>query len=293
MEFTTRELIKNSGNPEVQCRNLEIDKITKLGMNVYNTKIDGIPDGLIEYLLWHEGRCIVWNSSVLGWVCTGCDEIGQDINGLPNRWRPSLRTNMGNIPTPELGVDDCIVIYDSMDPTIRRKDVLGKCWDYSDAHMTIRQQVFNQKTPMLGVVASPKLRDKIKNAFVSISNNCKMLLLDWDITKDLKPLDFNAPYNVESLYQYKKSVEAEMLEQIGIDYKDAFAKKERLVVDEQEGNDETLNYILADGLKARQKGIDQCTKFGLSGSVEIQTIVRPIDDNVPLKGDGNGEPTDI
>ena len=120
-----------------------------------------------------------------------------------------------------------------------------------------------------------------------------MLLLDWDITKDLKPLDFNAPYNVESLYQYKKSVEAEMLEQIGIDYKDAFAKKERLVVDEQEGNDETLNYILADGLKARQKAIDQCTKFGLSGSVEIQTIVRPIDDNVPLKGDGSGEPTDI
>ena len=120
-----------------------------------------------------------------------------------------------------------------------------------------------------------------------------MLLLDWDITKDLKPLDFNAPYNVESLYQYKKSVEAEMLEQIGIDYKDAFAKKERLVVDEQEGNDETLNYILADGLKARQKGIDQCAKFGLSGSVEIQTIVRPIDDNVPLKGDGNGDPTDI
>lgn len=262
-------------------------------MNVYNTKIDGIPDGLIEYLLWHEGRCIVWNSSVLGWVCTGCDEIGQDINGLPNRWRPSLRTNMGNISTPELGVDDCIVIYDSMDPTIRRKDVLGKCWDYSDAHMTIRQQVFNQKTPMLGVVASPKLRDKIKNAFVSISNNCKMLLLDWDITKDLKPLDFNAPYNVESLYQYKKSVEAEMLEQIGIDYKDAFAKKERLVVDEQEGNDETLNYILADGLKARQKGIAQCAKFGLSGSVEIQTIVRPIDDNISLKGDGSGEPTDI
>lgn len=65
MEISTRELIKNSGNPEVQCRNLEIDKITKLGMNVYNTKIDGIPDGLIEYLLWHEGRCIVWDLSLI------------------------------------------------------------------------------------------------------------------------------------------------------------------------------------------------------------------------------------
>lgn len=289
MEFTVKELIKNQGNPEAQCRSLEIDKITKLGMNVYDTKVDGIPDGLIEYLLWNEGRCIIWNSDVLGWVCTGCDEIGQDINGLPNKWRPTLKSKAFDIPIPELTEDDCIVFYDSMDPTIRRKDVLGKCWDYADAHMTIRQQVFNQKTPMLGVVGSPKLRDKIRNAFVSIADNCKMLLLDWDITKDLKPLDFNAPYNVESLYQYKKSVEAEMLEHIGIDYKDAFAKKERLVVDEQEGNDETLNYILADGLKARQKAIDKLSSFGLSGSTEIQKVIRPIDTDVPVDTDTESE----
>lgn len=284
MEFTVRELIKNQGHPEVQARNLEIDKITKLGMNVYDTKVDGIPDGLIEYFLWHDGKCMIWKSDVLGWVCTACSEVGQDINGFPNKWKPSLASNMFNIATPELNEDECIVFYDSLDPNIRRKDVLAKCWDYADAHMTIRQQVFNQKTPMLGIVASPKLRDKIRNAFVSIADNCRMLILDWDITKDLKPLDFNAPYNVESLYQYKKSVEAEMLEQIGIDYKDAFAKKERLVVDEQEGNDETLNYILADGLKARQKAIDKLQSFGLSGTTEIQKVVRPIDTDVPVAG---------
>lgn len=289
MEFSVKEAVKNMGKPEIQCRYLEIEKITKLGMNVYNTWVHGIPDGLIEYLLWNEGRCMIWHSSVLGWVCTGCDEIGQDINGLPNKWRPTLKSKSFNVPTPELTEDNCIVFYDSLDPSIRRRDVMAKCWDYADAHMTIRQQVFNQKTPMLGVVGSPKLRDKIRNAFVSIADNCKMLLLDWDITKDLKPLDFNAPYNVESLYQYKKSIEAEMLEHIGIDYKDAFAKKERLVVDEQEGNDETLNYILADGLKARQKAIDRLSNFGLVGKTEIQKVVRPIDAEVSAETDTEGE----
>lgn len=282
MEFSVKEAVKNMGKAEIQCRQLEIEKITKLGMNVYNTWVHGIPDGLIEYLLWYEGRCMIWQSSVLGWVCTGCDEIGQDINGLPNKWRPTLISKSFNIPIPDLTEDNCIVFYDSLDPSIRRRDVMAKCWDYADAHMTIRQQVFNQKTPMLGVVGSPKLRDKIRNAFISIADNCKMLLLDWDITKDLKPLDFNAPYNVESLYQYKKSIEAEMLEHIGIDYKDAYAKKERLVVDEQEGNDETLNYILADGLKARQKAINRLSEFGLTGTTEIQKIVRPIDSEVPV-----------
>lgn len=289
MDFSVKEAVKNMGKPEIQCRYLEIEKITKLGMNVYNTSVYGIPDGLIEYLLWNEGRCMIWHSSVLGWVCTGCDEIGQDINGLPNKWRPTLKSKSFNVPTPELTEDNCIVFYDSLDPSIRRRDVMAKCWDYADAHMTIRQQVFNQKTPMLGVVGSPKLRDKIRNAFVSIADNCKMLLLDWDITKDLKPLDFNAPYNVESLYQYKKSIEAEMLEHIGIDYKDAFAKKERLVVDEQEGNDETLNYILADGLKARQKAIDRLSNFGLVGKTEIQKVVRPIDAEVSAETDTEGE----
>ena len=128
MEFTVRELIKNQGHPEVQARNLEIDKITKLGMNVYDTKVDGIPDGLIEYFLWHDGKCMIWKSDVLGWVCTACSEVGQDINGFPNKWKPSLASNMFNIATPELNDDECIVFYDSLDPNIRRKDVLAKCY---------------------------------------------------------------------------------------------------------------------------------------------------------------------
>ena len=79
-----------------------------------------------------------------------------------------------------------------------------------------------------------------------------------------------------------------MLEQIGIDFKDAFQKKERLIVDEQEGNDEMLNYILADGLKARQIGIEKLKAKGLNGSTEIQKIVRPIDTETDLESANNG-----
>ena len=46
----------------------------------------------------------------------------------------------------------------------------------------------------------------------------------------------------------------------------------------------TLNYILADGLKARQKAIDKLASFGLSGTTEIQKVVRPIDTDVPVAG---------
>ena len=55
MIFSTRKIITDMGKPETVIRELEIDKVTKMGMNVYDTKVDGIPDGLIEYLLWMDG----------------------------------------------------------------------------------------------------------------------------------------------------------------------------------------------------------------------------------------------
>ena len=289
MMFSTRKIITDMGKPETVIRELEIDKVTKMGINVYDTKVDGIPDGLIEYLLWMDGRVMIWNNPLMGWIATRCSEVGQDYNGIPNRFKPVFTSAFSDMNTPELTEDDdCVIIWDSLDYNQKRSDVLYKCRDYADTHMTIRQQVFNQKTPMMGIVANPKLKDRIKNMFVSLANNCSFLIVDKTITDEIKPLDFNAPYNVESLYQYKKSIEAEMLEQIGIDFKDAFQKKERLIVDEQEGNDEMLNYILADGLKARQIGIEKLKAKGLNGSTEIQKIVRPIDTETDLESANNG-----
>lgn len=288
MMFSTKEMYKSKNQDYI--RDLEYQKVSRLGMNVYDTKIDGIKDGLIEWFLWYRGKCMFWKSETLGWVVTDCTELGYAIDGTPNRWKPSLEWDSTGIPLPELTSDECVVFYDCLDWHFKRSDVLIKCCDYSDVHATIRQQVFNQKTPMLGIASNPKLRDKIRNAIMSIRENCSVLILDQSVAEKIDTIDFNAPYNVESLYQYKKSVESEMLEQIGIDYKDAFAKKERLVVDEQEGNDEMLNYLLADGLKARQMAIDKVKAMGFNASTEIQSLVRPIDEQEIL-GTSNNEPT--
>lgn len=289
MEFSVREMLRQSQNPEQIAKALEIDKISRLGMNVYDTKVNGIKDGIIEYFLWNRGKCIVWKSATLGWIATDCYETGYAVDGTPIKWRPSLEWNANAVDCPELTEDECIVFYDCLDYKMRRSDVLLKCGDYADTHMTIRQQVFNQKTPMVGFVGNPKIRDKLRNAIIKLRENISIMFLDQDLKDKFETIDFKAPYNVESLYQYKKSIEAEMLEQIGIDFKDAFQKKERLIVDEQEGNDEMLNYLLADGLKARQKAIDRLGEFGLSGSTEIQGLVRPIQE---IEEVGTEEPND-
>ena len=125
------------GKPETVIRELEIDKVTKMGMNVYDTKVDNIPDGLIEYLLWLDGRVMIWNNPLMGWIATRCSEVGQDYNGIPNRFKPVFTSAFADMNTPELTEeDDCVIIWDSLDYNQKRSDVLYKCRDYADTHMT-------------------------------------------------------------------------------------------------------------------------------------------------------------
>lgn len=254
------------------------EKLTRLGMNVYDTKVDGIPDGRIEMLLWDFGSCMIWNHPIAGWIATPAEPIGWDYDGIPNRWKPYyLKPIEGWGTPPELTEqDDAVIVYDTTHPGIRRSRVLGMCDAYDDVRETIDTQIFNQKTPMIGVSGNSKIKAKLKNAFVQIGHNAKALFLDSDLKDSITQIDLNPVYNVESLYKYSRALESEMLEYIGVDSQEAYAKKERLVVDEQEGNDELLNYLLADGLKARQTACDKLNGKGVRATTEIQDLVRPI-----------------
>jgi len=284
--WTVKDIWRNYRSPSAMTALIERSKITRLGMNVYTTKVDNIPDGRIEWYLWNRGHCLIWRHDILGWIVTDMSEIGWDINGFPNAWRPVFETNIDGLLIPDRLTedDDCIAFYDCLDYRLKRSDILYYCADYADVKETIRTQIFNQKTPMCCITGDPKLRQKIKNFVVRVADNAKIMFVERDVKNAVESLDINPVYNVDSLYQYSKAIESEMFEFCGIDSKDAYQKKERLIVDEQEGNDEELNYLLADGLKARQMAVDKCLEKGLTASVEIQQLVRPIAED-ELMGD--------
>jgi len=268
--WTVKDIWCNYRSPSAMTALIERSKITRLGMNVYTTKVDNIPDGRIEWYLWNRGHCLIWRHDILGWIVTDMSEIGWDINGFPNAWRPVFETNIDGLSIPDRLTedDDCIAFYDCLDYRLKRSDILYYCADYADVKETIRTQIFNQKTPMCCITGDPKLRQKIKNFVVRVADNAKIMFVERDVKNAVESLDINPVYNVDSLYQYSKAIESEMFEFCGIDSKDAYQKKERLIVDEQEGNDEELNYLLADGLKARQMAVDKCLEKGLTASVE-------------------------
>ena len=278
MKWTIRDYI-NSDNPTEQCLAYYTEKMIRLGQSVYEWN-DIAMGRLIERYLWDDGRCIVWDSPEMGIVVSRCIERGWNVNGDAVLFEPVFDMRADErIEAPLLTTADCVAIYDLPVKDIQRSDCLWLCAQIADVNDTIRTQVGNQKTPMVAYAGSKKMVEKLKSAIIDIASGIKALVLDMDMRDQIQVLDFNAPYNVESLQQYLWSIESEMMEFLGIDSQDAFQKKERLIVDEQEGNDELLNYMLASGLKMRRYAAERINEmFGLDLDVNVQKLVRPLQD---------------
>ena len=257
------------------------DKFSRMATNIYKLKLPFNLDGnLVEKYLWTEGSAMCVKHPIVGWCVCKAQPTAWDFNGMSKKFRPVFDQNYTGVDLSnyEFSIDDpeCVIFYDTCDPEIKRNIALFLIDDIVDVRETIRQQIFNQKTPLMAVTGNTKTRSKVKASIIDIAQNTNVLFLDEDIGNTIKPLNLNAPFNIEKLHAHRIYLENEIMMYLGIDSTDAPMKKERMLVDEVEGNDEILNYLLADGLKARQKAIDKFVAMGEIASVEIQDIIRPI-----------------
>lgn len=277
-EFSVKEdYYRKYGENELRTYKMEKRKMSRIGLSQFVTKFEGIPDGRIEWFLWERAKCIVWEHPILGLIVTDFSEVGWDIDGWPNKWKPVFETNIEGLTLPDfLTLENAVVFYDCLDFRYGRRDCLSWIPDIVDVTETMRTQVFNQKTPMVAIVGDSRLKQKIGEMFRKIADNARMLFIDKSMKDTIETFDINPPFNVTELWQYRKALENDMMEFIGNDSQDAFQKKERLIVDEQEGNDETLNYLLADCLKAREKAVEHAKELGYNASTRIQDNVRPL-----------------
>ena len=262
-----------------------ISKFRRLAMNVYEWEDlpETVDPYLIEKYLFEDGHCIIWNDPVMGMVCARCVVTQWDAWKKPLMLRP-VYDGIPNV-MDEISIDECAYITDLFNYGSKRRDALILMSEIIDVQNIINTQNLNQATPLMAISGNPNLRQKLRDCIHNIAGGFKVLFVDDDITKSIKPLNLSGTYNVPTLVQYRDSLVNEVLSYFGIDAKEAYMKKERSLVDEQEANDELLNYLLADGLKARQRAIDNNT-IGFTPKVKIQTFVRPemVDDT---NGEGN------
>ena len=110
-----------------------------------------------------------------------------------------------------------------------------------DVEKTIETNLFVHKLPRL-IVCSPEDRERVADIMEAIENGEHKIFLDaddWQAIKNVLDSGANS-YIIDKLYQYKQNLENELLSFLGINNV-PIEKKERLITDEAQSNDQLIN----------------------------------------------------
>ena len=193
---------------------------------------------------------------------------------------------------PESPDDAVVIINDTQVPGFGRIDTVAMWADrFTDAQTTIDTQIVNQRTPLIISGADRNQLSKANRIVVDLVNGVKCMAVDDGVVNQIKALDLKAPWNIPDLVQLQNTYTKRMLAGSGIDAT-AWRKAERLVVDEQEADDESLALTLQDMLNARLIAAQHMLeKYGWEVEPRVITPVRvksetDTDDGEQPAGDG-------
>lgn len=249
----------------------------------------------IENLCWKFGECIVFDHPFLGAIATPCTRHAYDVNAFPNifiphyqisensevtNYRPKLQKYAKN---EEWGPDKCIHITDTRDGVARSSMCTRLIHDIVDIKESIRTQVFNQNSPLFVIAKTAKEKQIASKVIKGLGENQKIFVLDDDLTNSVKFFTPNAPFNVEPLVNLIHEIENEILEYLAVDCSQIFQKKERMIVDEVESNDQILGALYYDIFYPRKIASELMNDVGILNTINENRYV------IEVEGENEGE----
>lgn len=142
----------------------------------------------------------------------------------------------------------------------------------SDVQRTIDVHLNTLKAPNIISTADKKTAFSIKTAFKKIEENQSLVIVDEALDAKSINAQILLPSNsfmADKLFSYKVELKNELYTILGIDNNNV-NKKERLLVDEVNANNDLINYNAENMLSELQKGIDAINElFGLNVSVHL------------------------
>ena len=143
----------------------------------------------------------------------------------------------------------------------------------AEAQRTIDVNVAAQRTPILIQCNENELLT-LKNVYAQYSGNEPVIFADKNNSVDmssLKAIKTDAPYIVDKLVQYKKELWNEFLTRIGVNNIQT-EKRERLITDEANQNNELINLNLQAFFKTRKLAAKQLNElFDLDIKVKVSS----------------------
>ena len=224
----------------------------------------------LEQSLYDNGRACFIEDSELGYLAL--------------KVNPSDKLNVYNLPTKvlassigynkEYAFDDVVYIMNNELQMPTADTIQLFAYRLYETERTIDTNLIAQKTPVL-IEGDTKTILTLKNVYMQYSGNTPFIFgnKQFDISNKLNVLKTDAPYLIDKLENHKHEIWNEAMTYLGIDNANT-DKKERLITDEVESNNELINYYLNCFYKTRKKACDEInSKYGLDVSIKLNKDV--------------------
>lgn len=239
----------------------------------------------LERCLYYNGEAALFKDKKYGFINTNCCSSGEiNIYGLPSKLNcysfefqqtRSLYTGINPINKKE-DTEEAILVLNNWEgvPTAKTMELFAM--RLYEAERTADVNIKAQKTPIM-VVVNEKQRLLMENLYSQYDGNQPFIFGDNEQlnTDLLKTINTGAPFIADKVMKYKKEIWNEALEFLGVNALST-EKKERLITDEANSNNELINLNLQSFLAPRLEACKQFNeKFGLTGTdKEISVRVR-------------------
>lgn len=206
----------------------------------------------LEQALFDNGRACFVKDNKLGFMAL--------------KVNPSDKLNVYNLPTrvmawsigyeKNFNFDDVVYIMNNelQLPTSQTINLIA--YRLYETERTIDTNLIAQKTPVL-IEGDTKTILTLKNVYMQYSGNTPFIFgnKQFDISNKLNVLKTDAPYLIDKLTIHKHELWNEALTYLGIDNANT-DKKERLITDEVESNNDLINFYLNCFYKTRKEACD-------------------------------------
>lgn len=244
----------------------------------------------LERCLYYDGKATLLKDKKYGFINTRCASDGSlNIYGFPTslncysfdyhsfrKLYTGLIPNLTKAQKEQWEYWECILVQNNWDriPTAGSMELFAL--RLYEADRTCDVNIKAQKTPVM-LVVDEQQRLMMENLYSQYEGNKPFIFGDKkQLSGDvLRSINTGAPFVADKVMDYKKEIWNEALTFLGIN-NIMVDKKERLVSDEANSNNELINLNLQSFLAPRQEACRQFNeKFGLTGTdKEISVRVR-------------------
>ena len=251
---------------------IHLEHYRNIALNLYEW--ENLPEGMesrhIESALLMHGQAFFYDHDELGFICLPCSNSGQlNVYGEPTRLMVS-----GHGFSENKHMTEGIRIMNN--PRVIPTDITLQyyCTKLAQIDSTINTNLIQQKVPFI-FATSKENEFTIKNLYAKMYSGEPAIFVDQSLLTNgelnIQSISCEAPYIIDKLQQHRFEIEKELLTFLGINT--TIEKKERLLQDETNANNEQITLNVEIGLRERERACEEINDmFGLDISVYAKDI---------------------